>query len=94
VDKELFLYAFKKMFKKYPEEKIYKYDGLLYLIDHLDILDFLIENMSFKQARRLQKFCKVKSTHSIVDNQKWKEDLLKLSNKKLRLLTNRLPQCG
>jgi len=89
IDKKLFLFAFKKMFKQYPKTDIYEYDGLLYLVNHLDILEFLIDNLSLKQARRIQKFCKVKSMHSMVDNDKWKEDLIKLSNKKLRLLTCR-----
>jgi len=88
IDKKLFLFAFRKMFRHYPETAIYEYDGLLYLIRHLDILEYLIDNLRLKQAKQIQKLCKVKSTHSIVNNENWKEDLIKLSNKKLRLLTH------
>jgi hypothetical protein len=81
VDKPLFLDSFERLLNRWTDDSIYKYDGLLYLTNHLNILEFLIDNLSLKQSKRIREFCKFKSAHSYVNNEKWKQDLIKLSNK-------------
>jgi hypothetical protein len=83
IDKSLFLESFEKILKEVDDERIYKYDGLLYLTSHLDILEFLIDNLSSIQSKRIQEFCKIKSNHSYINNENWKNELLALANKKL-----------
>ena len=81
IDKNLFLFAFQKMIIQYPEYDIYEYDGLLYLTNRLDILEFLIDNLDNKHACQIQKFCKVKSSHSYINRDDWKQKLLSLAEK-------------
>ena len=81
VDKLLFLYAIEINLKKIKDEHLYNYDGFLYLLKDFEILEFLIDNLSTKQSKRMKEFCKVKSNHSIVNKPKWKEELIRLSKK-------------
>ena len=82
IDKLLFLNSFEILLKRWKDESVYKYDGLLYLTQRLDILSFLIENLSSPQSMRMQQFCRSKSTHSAINNDKWRDELLALANKK------------
>ena len=82
IDKLLFLNAFEILLNRWSDESVYKYDGLLYLTKRLDVLRFLIENLSPTQSIRMQLFCRSKSTHSMIDNDQWRNDLLALANKK------------
>lgn len=83
IDKSLFLESFEKILNEVEDDRIYKYDGLLYLTSQLDILEFLIDNLSSIQSKRIQEFCKIKSRHSYINNENWKNELLRLANKKL-----------
>jgi hypothetical protein len=82
IDKSLFLESFELLLKEFNDESIYHYDGLLYLTKRMDILEFLIDNLSPIQSKRIQMFCRSKSTYSAINNDKWRDELLSLSNKK------------
>ena len=82
IDKSLFLKSFELLLKEFDDESIYHYDGLLYLTMRIDILEFLIDNLSPFQAKRIQIFCSSKSTHSAINNDKLRDELLSLSKKK------------
>jgi len=74
IEKSLFLEAFEILLKRWSDESVYKYDGLLYLTYHLDVLGFLIDNLSPVQSKRMQEFCRVKSIHSVVNDDILKEN--------------------
>jgi len=82
IDKSLFLKSFELLLKEFDDESIYHYDGLLYLTMRIDILEFLIDNLSPFQSKRIQIFCRSKSTHSAINNNKLRDELISLSNKK------------
>jgi hypothetical protein len=82
IDRSLFLESFELLLKEFDDESIFHYDGLLYLTMRIDILEFLIDNLSPFQSKRIQIFCRSKSTHSSIINDKWRDELLSLSNKK------------
>ena len=82
IDKSLYLKSFETILNEMDDESIYKYDGLLYLTSRLDILEFLIENLSSIQSKRMQEFCRIKSNHSFVNNEKLRVELLTLADKK------------
>jgi hypothetical protein len=82
IDKSLFLESFELLLKEFDDESIFHYDGLLYLTMRIDILEFLIDNLSPLQSKRIQTFCRSKLTHSTINNDKWRDELLSLSNKK------------
>lgn len=88
IDKSLFLEAFETLLTRWSNESVYKYDGLLYLTKHLAVLEYLIDNLSPVQSKRMQEFCRVKSNHSYVNDDKWREELLKLANKKTHLTSS------
>jgi hypothetical protein len=69
-DKTIFLQAFEKCIKLYPIDKLCDYDGLLFLIEDIDALTFLIENLSYFPARKLKIFCLAKANHSFASNDK------------------------
>ena len=81
IDKSLFLKSFELLLKEFDDESIYHYDGLLYLTMRIDILEFLIDNLSPFQSKRIQIFCRTKSTHSAINTDKWRDELLTLANK-------------
>ncbi len=94
IDRVLFIESFEILLKRWTDESVFKYDGLLYLTNHLDILEFLIDNLSVLQSKRLQKFCKIKSGHSYVNTDKRKIGLLTLANKILQQPTSQQPKPG
>jgi len=67
IDKPLFLKSFEKYLLRYDDEHLYNYDGLLYLTNHLEILEFLIDNLSKHQSERLKRFCLSKSKKPFLD---------------------------
>jgi len=82
IDRALFLEAFEILLKDFDDESIFHYDGMLYLTMRIDILEFLIDNLSPIQSKRIQIFCRSKSAHSAINNDKLRDELLSLSNKK------------
>jgi hypothetical protein len=80
IDKDLFLKSFEKYLLRYDDEHFYNYDGLLYLTSHLDILEFLIDNLSKHQSDRFKKFCIIKSKKPFIDKNRI-NGLLTLSKK-------------
>lgn len=81
IDKSIFLDSFEILLNKWSDENLYKYDGLLYLTEDLEILEFLIDNLSVVQSKRIQEFCRVKSISSFVNTEIWKMGLMELANK-------------
>jgi len=82
IDKSMFLNSFEILLKRWKDESVYKYDGLLYLTNRIDVLEFLIDNLSPTQSKRMQQFCRFKSIHSMINTEKWRDELLALANKK------------
>lgn len=83
IDKNLFLKAFAKKLPNYPTEKMCEYDGLLYLTDNVEAIEFLIHNLPTELSNKLKKFALAKSKHSmVVGNEKLKQQLLNLASEK------------
>lgn len=79
IDKGLFLKSFEKYLSNYDDENIFD-DSLLYLTSHLDVLNFLINNLSKHQSGRMKKFCIIKSKKPFLDSNT-KDGLIALSKK-------------
>jgi hypothetical protein len=79
INQELFLMAFNKYLMDYSVEGLCEYDGLLYLTDNPDAIEFLIAELPLELSSKMKSFAKKKSRHSIVvRNKELSERLLKL----------------
>jgi hypothetical protein len=83
IDRDLFLQAFSINLENYPIDKLCDYDGLLYMTNHLDALEFLIKNLPFTLSEKLKVFTLAKANHSYSDfDKKLKIRLIELSDLK------------
>ncbi len=80
VDKNLFVSLIEEYLSKFDNKKLYNYETLSYLIDDFEALEFLVDNLSKRQSKRLKKFCVIKSKKSYYSD-KIKEKLKELSAK-------------
>ena len=79
VDQQLFLKAFTKYLKNYSVESLCEYDGLLYLTNNIDAIEFLINELPPDLSFKMKSFAKKKSKHSmVIGNKVLSESLLKL----------------
>lgn len=79
VNKDLFLKAFVIKIEQYPIDNLFDYDGLLYMISHLDALEYLIKNLPFTLSGKLKLFCLSKVNHPFSQHDK------KLKNRLIEL---------
>jgi hypothetical protein len=67
IEKELFLKAFAINIERYPIDKLCDYDGMLYLTQHLEALEYLIKELPFRLSEKLKLFALSKVNHSVSD---------------------------
>ena len=80
INKDLFLEAFSLKLKEMEVESICNFDGLLYLTNNIEALEFLIKKLDEEESFKLKKFALKKSKHSMVALRSGlKEKLLELS---------------
>ncbi|MCZ4410370.1 hypothetical protein O3Q51_16255 [Cryomorphaceae bacterium 1068] len=79
IDQKLFLMAFDRYLRDYSVESLCEYDGLLYLTDNPNAIEFLISYLPLELSSKMKSFAKKKSKHSIVVRDKeLSERLMKL----------------
>jgi hypothetical protein len=79
IDQKLFLMAFDRYLRDYSVESLCEYDGLLYLTDNPNAIEFLISYLPPELSLKMKSFAKKKSKHSIVVRDKeLSERLMKL----------------
>lgn len=79
IDKSLFLKAFTINIERYPIDKLCKEDGLLYMISHLEALEYLIKNLPFALSEKNKLFALSKVNHSFAQHD------IRLKNKLMEL---------
>ena len=85
VDRLLFLKTFEKKIRDIKNEIFYQSDNFLYLTNDIEVLIFLFENLTYKDSKRIQKFCKYKSTHSCISLAK-SETLLNIAKSRNNII--------
>jgi len=79
IDKKLFVDAYEKLLSITKDVFLFESDSYLFLTSRLDILEYLIDNLSEIQSVRLRRMARIKSKHSTIKAEK-RQQLIRLSN--------------